>query len=298
MKVLAACPKCRTQYDVSAYAPRAKIACRCGGQITVPVPREEPARMVRCGSCGASRAPDATSCSFCGSQFSTVDKGWGLICPNCFCRLPNDARFCVECGLGLSPQRLDAVKTDLACPRCKTALQVRTVSEAQLWECASCGGLWVPAEVFTKLCAEKDRAAVVKELASPTRVQRRRFELSAEEKVKYVPCPACKNLMNRSNYGRRSGVIIDTCRDCGVWLDNNELNRVLQFIESGGLEDARAIEEEEKKRREKEQRAAHVPSVQEMGGPEAFGGAFGPRPPTLEVDLARALDFVVKLFIK
>jgi Zn-finger nucleic acid-binding protein len=138
----------------------------------------------------------------------------------------------------------------------------------------------------------------VKQLASPTRVQRRRFELSAEEKVKYVPCPACKNLMNRSNYGRRSGVVIDTCRNCGVWLDNNELNRILQFVESGGLEDARAMEEEEKKKREKEQRPAYAPTVEELGGPGAFKGAFGPRPPTLEVDLARALDFVVKLFIK
>jgi Zn-finger nucleic acid-binding protein len=70
---------------------------------------------------------------------------------------------------------------------------------------------------------------------------RLKFELSGAETVKYVPCPVCGQLMNRHNFARISGTIIDTCKYHGVWLDN-ELNRILKFIDSGGLEKAHANE--------------------------------------------------------
>ncbi len=35
----------------------------------------------------------------------------------------------------------------------------------------------------------------------------------------YRPCPVCTRLMNRVNFGRRSGVLIDRCRAHGSWFD-------------------------------------------------------------------------------
>jgi hypothetical protein len=57
--------------------------------------------------------------------------------------------------------------------------------------------------------------------------------------------------MNRSNYGRISGVILDSCKDHGLWFDQDELRRVLAFIEAGGLDRSRErqIQELEEKRR-------------------------------------------------
>ncbi|MFB3145413.1 MAG: hypothetical protein ACE10F_12735 [Candidatus Methylomirabilales bacterium] len=45
--------------------------------------------------------------------------------------------------------------------------------------------------------------------------------------------------MNRKNFARISGVIIDECRSHGVWLDVDELEKIRYFIADGGLERSR-----------------------------------------------------------
>src|SRR5579862_9733866 len=108
MKIIAICPKCSTQYDVSSRKIGETIPCACGGTVVVTQPRAADARIVRCHSCGASRGASGAACEFCGAVFSAADKGWGSMCPKCFCRLPADAQFCVECGLRIDPQKLGA----------------------------------------------------------------------------------------------------------------------------------------------------------------------------------------------
>lgn len=70
--------------------------------------------------------------------------------------------------------------------------------------------------------------------------------------VRYLPCPACGKMMNRSNFAKSSGVVLDVCRDHGVWLDRGELPALLDFIGTGGLARARARDhlllEEERRR--------------------------------------------------
>jgi Zn-finger nucleic acid-binding protein len=48
--------------------------------------------------------------------------------------------------------------------------------------------------------------------------------------------------MNRSNFARISGVIIDLCKHHGVWFDANELPKIISFIEEGGLTRSREKE--------------------------------------------------------
>ena len=108
-------------------------------------------------------------------------------------------------------------------------------------ECAQCGGLWLDPESLQKLAnAREESAGVVSALAA-------RVPLAAapQDVVRYIPCPCCGKLMNRSNFARSSGVILDVCKTHGVWLDRGELQRVLGFIESGGLTIAREREREE-----------------------------------------------------
>src|SRR5208283_2507612 len=69
------------------------------------------------------------------------------------------------------------------------------------------------------------------------------------EPVKYLPCPQCQNLMNRHNFADISGVVINTCRTCGVWLDNQELSHIVHFIEAGGMEKAHEHELQEEAHR-------------------------------------------------
>ena len=50
----------------------------------------------------------------------------------------------------------------------------------------------------------------------------------------YRPCVVCGQLMNRINYGHSSGVIVDVCRDHGIWFDADELARILTWLRAGG----------------------------------------------------------------
>jgi Zn-finger nucleic acid-binding protein len=75
--------------------------------------------------------------------------------------------------------------------------------------------------------------------------------------------------MNRVNFAGRSGVIIDTCRGHGTWFDRDELQHIVEFIRSGGLEKAREqqIEQLEQAR---QQRPAAAASIE----PVSSGGAY------------------------
>ncbi|HYF49751.1 MAG TPA: zf-TFIIB domain-containing protein [Planctomycetota bacterium] len=294
-KLLVACSHCQTQYDVTGKHAGETFHCRCGGTVLIKQPTMHDARLVRCASCGASRN-DGENCSFCGARFSAVEKGWGGMCPGCFCRLPSDANYCVECGLRINPQSLTDAKTKLQCPRCKVPMGTHKVGGVELTECGSCAGVWLGVELFDQICKSKETQSVATVGLKKARGGRRTvFELSADEQVKYVPCPKCSNLMNRRNFARVSGVIIDTCRDCGVWLDNQELGRIIQFINSGGLEKTRDIEARE--RADAERAAKSKPAVASLPlGSESkstFSLSLGRRTSTKGDLLAVAIEGVV-----
>ena len=53
--------------------------------------------------------------------------------------------------------------------------------------------------------------------------------------------------MNRLNYGRISGVIVDYCKDHGYWLDAGELEKIAKWVATGGLNKQYARELEDMK---------------------------------------------------
>ena len=42
--------------------------------------------------------------------------------------------------------------------------------------------------------------------------------------------------MQRKNFGRRSGVVVDWCGSHGTWLDTDEMGDIAGFVLEGGLE--------------------------------------------------------------
>jgi len=150
------------------------------------------------------------------------------------------SRFCAHCGAEAVRERVEE-DTPLKCPRCREDMQALMLGTTFAHECAQCGGLWLDPGSLQKLANAREAAAgVVSVLAA--RVPR---STVAPDVVRYVPCPRCEKLMNRSNFARSSGVILDVCKEHGVWLDRGELQRVLGFIESGGLAVAREHERQE-----------------------------------------------------
>jgi Zn-finger nucleic acid-binding protein len=55
-----------------------------------------------------------------------------------------------------------------------------------------------------------------------------------QQKIKYLKCPVCQMLMDRVNFGYRSGVVVDQCRLHGIWLDNGEITHLMEWKKAGG----------------------------------------------------------------
>ena len=103
-----------------------------------------------------------------------------------------------------------------------------------LLECGKCEGIWLDTASFQQIYADREKQAAVLGMAVL-------LPASSEdiETVRYVPCPVCKDLMNRINFAHCSHVIVDVCGKHGTWFDKDELRKVIEFIRAGGMEKAR-----------------------------------------------------------
>jgi Zn-finger nucleic acid-binding protein len=107
-------------------------------------------------------------------------------------------------------------------------------------ECPSCDGVWVDGSDFERICVEREAQAAVLQRSRPQQADR-----SRRISVHYRPCLVCRKMMNRVNFGRISGTVIDVCRGHGVFLDAGELHAIATFISEGGLDRARQREKED-----------------------------------------------------
>ncbi|MDP2876325.1 MAG: zf-TFIIB domain-containing protein [Holophaga sp.] len=193
----------------------------------------------RCPSCGAALGEDDIQCAYCHSQVATV------ACPNCFGLVSLRAKHCSHCGSAI--ESLPESPSSHGCPECRIPLVTQKVGSLQLDQCHRCGGLWLDLKLFEEIAADRETQGEVLGALPGEGPKGQVFETT----VRYRPCPACGKFMNRSNYARISGVVLDTCKEHGIWFDRDELRRVLAFIEVGGLDKARnrQIQELEDKKR-------------------------------------------------
>lgn len=127
-------------------------------------------------------------------------------------------------------------------------MQSVSIGGVTLLECASCDGLWVDAETFERICADREAQAAVLHRRAPSAP-------AIDTRVSYRPCVRCGTMMNRVNFARLSGAIVDVCKGHGTFLDRGELQAIVGFIQGGGLERARQRQIEDLK--EQERRLKH-----------------------------------------
>jgi Zn-finger nucleic acid-binding protein len=122
------------------------------------------------------------------------------------------------------------------------------VGKTSLRECARCEGIWVDTFSLQQICTDQEKQSALLGAAMPLP----RPESPELEKIRYLPCPTCKKLMNRVNFANCSHVIVDVCTAHGTWFDRDELRRIVEFIRAGGFEASRSrqiAELEEQRRR-------------------------------------------------
>jgi Zn-finger nucleic acid-binding protein len=182
-----------------------------------------------CPHCGAAIEQNSLECPYCHAALQTE------ICPKCFGLMFTGSKFCPHCGA--VAQNLAPEGTKLQCPRCKVPLAAVTAGDTPLDECQRCGGLWISVAAFDHICSDTAAQTAATGLNLPPSVPQ-------DTHVHYMGCPKCSNLMNRTNYGHASGIIINVCKPHGIWLDRDEMRQIVEFLRAGGMQKIHAAEED------------------------------------------------------
>jgi Zn-finger nucleic acid-binding protein len=178
---------------------------------------------------------EAEGCEYCGSAIVRDLGQRSLICPECYARCHESARFCTACGVGFRPEEVRLEGHERPRPVCEILMSPQQVGGLSINECTKCRGLWVPGQNFDLLVA---RAIEARRDAGPEQLLQLRPRVRganpAAQGIHYRRCPDCQAYMQRRNFHKSSGVITDVCRQHGTWLDADELEQIAGFLLSGG----------------------------------------------------------------
>jgi len=163
-------------------------------------------------------------------------------CQSCSAPLPADTNRCRYCNVrndvdlhGRHKYSITTKQSDRICPHCDTPLQtVKLALDGAFYieRCKGCYGLFFdPGEIETLLENSVSNVFDIN-LKLIKNINRDRYKKN--QKVKYVKCPVCRILMNRVNFGQRSGVIIDQCKKHGIWVDSGEITHLMEWKKAGG----------------------------------------------------------------
>ncbi len=108
-----------------------------------------------------------------------------------------------------------------AMPGVPRSMRWITVGDLDLLECEGCDGTWIEADAFERLCASRESQAAVLHGSAA-----RQPVTTAPQPTRYRPCLRCGTMMNRMNFGRRSGTVVDVCRGHGTFLDPRRAARM------------------------------------------------------------------------
>ena len=189
---------------------------------------------LNCPNCGAGVESDRSLCQFCKTRLKTVG------CPKCFGLMFEGSKFCGHCGAMAAPVGVSLGDDAGDCPRCRVNLERLQINETNLRGCTKCDGLWMDIRTFETVCADREKQSAVLGF-----IAKRSVVPQLATKINYVPCPDCGQLMNRNNFAKASGVIVDICKQHGVWFDTDELPAIIEFVRKGGMELARQREKHE-----------------------------------------------------
>lgn len=185
-------------------------------------------------------------------------------CINCGAPLPPKSIVCPYCSTrndvdlkGLYKHRVEDAASDRICPRCDIPLQtidLKLEGKFLIERCTDCLGLFFdPGELETLLDKSVSKVFHIDREQLETINKLKRHQ---DYPVTYIKCPVCRKLMNRINFGAQSGVIVDKCKNHGIWLDGGELRHLMEWMKAGGkiLDQQKQLEMERMKRLQAERK--------------------------------------------
>jgi uncharacterized protein len=104
----------------------------------------------------------------------------------------------------------------MECPNCTSHLVTLELADIEVDYCFKCRGIWLDKgeiEHLTRLAGGKDH--LLKTTTSATTRERKR------------KCPVCHRSMEKELFGKAETVLLDRCREHGMWSDEGELKKMI-----------------------------------------------------------------------
>jgi Zn-finger nucleic acid-binding protein len=196
------------------------------------------AEMLRCPGCGGDVAATEHKCQYCDAQLLVKQ------CPSCLARVFHGHPHCPHCGASTEDVVIAADRAPRPCPRCGQTLTARLVGDLTLDDCPGCAGVFIDAAAIAKLLEDRAAARAEAVLGAYHGVPRV-SDMTARGGKLYIKCPICGTVMNRKQFARGAGVVLDVCKGHGTWFDAGELPVVVDFVKNGGLGRAEKAELED-----------------------------------------------------
>ncbi len=167
------------------------------------------------------------NCSYCGAPLPVS----GLVCSYCGQRNAINMRN-VDAVVGTGESTVNCpVCTETELKRMDVGLRGRVV----IHHCGKCDGIFLSQhDLDTAIDAKHKQINHIDPKLLRFVLDNPRHERQTRKRF-YIHCPVCKNMMQQMNYRAVSGVVIDRCREHGVWLDGGELQQLFEWKGAGGI---------------------------------------------------------------
>lgn len=113
------------------------------------------------------------------------------------------------------------------CPACRAELRETQHERIPVLECPDEHGIWLTGDALHAAVHSTEEDRPVEE----------ENEMIAGGPRKHMPvehvikCPQCDEEMAKAPYGGDSGIVMDVCRNHGIWLDHKELQHIEAWYE-------------------------------------------------------------------
>lgn len=167
--------------------------------------------MANCSSCSAPLSGPSTICEYCGRR--------------------NDVDL-----RGIHKYTQVKPDSERSCPRCNVPLHTINLKKDDRFyieRCNQCMGLFFDPNELEALLDDSVSHVFNIDLKRLDTITKELYFNDDEHRL-YIKCPVCSEFMKRTNFGTKSGVIIDRCPKHGIWLDGGELKRLLEWKKAGG----------------------------------------------------------------
>jgi len=188
--------------------------------------------VVNCTGCGRVNRLPRTACIWCGDPLPQPDATPGA-----------------EAEAEEMPPVIDEFDGTFSSPRAAhVTLEKIDVGPFTMLRCPETKGLFMSEHVLNILVERQADKVLEAEKMTTGQLRQQVQRFAPEQRIEYIACPICGQQMQRKNYLKSSGIIIDQCMAHGIWLDEVELQQILQFIASGGQALAKALAAEAEER--------------------------------------------------